>query len=119
MDDLVVFLRERLAEDEQVARKATARQTGGETWTYDGTGVQAGSGLTVAQRQVPVLAEHIARHDPARVLAEIETKRRMIDECERTVDYDSRGMMSMAEDFLRLLALPYAEHPEHREEWRP
>jgi uncharacterized protein DUF6221 len=63
-------------------------------------------------------AVHIAGWDPARVLREIDAKRRMIGECERAVDQDSRGMLSMAEDFLRLLAVPFADRPGFREEWR-
>lgn len=49
---------------------------------------------------------HIARHDPARVLAECEAKRRIVDE--------SRSRLAM-----RLVALPYADHPDYREEWKP
>lgn len=70
--------------------------------------------------EIPVaVAGHIVEWDPARVLREIDSKRRMLDECVRAVDHDSRGMMSMAEDFLRLLALPYADRPGYKEEWRP
>jgi len=53
---------------------------------------------------------------PTRVLAECETKRRIVELCaywQRPVD----GLDG--EDILRLLALPYADHPDYREEWRP
>lgn len=75
--------------------------------------------------------EHIARHDPARVLAEVDAKRRIIDEWQR---HDLRVREVLAADLspahaderrnavwsvLRLLALPYADHPDHRQEWRP
>ncbi|WP_128382365.1 DUF6221 family protein [Streptomyces cavernae] len=77
-DKLVNFLRARLDEDERIARRATARQTGGESWTHEQPALRTGSTLTVAERMVPVFGEHIARHDPARVLVEVEAKRRLL-----------------------------------------
>jgi hypothetical protein len=44
---------------------------------------------------------------PARVLAECEAKRRIVEQV--------NGM----EYVLRLLALPYADHEDYRPEWRP
>ncbi len=66
-------------------------------------------------------AEHVTRWDPARVLAECEGKRRIVDECcgwieESCEDYGARALARMT---LRLIALPYADHPDYREEWRP
>lgn len=81
-------------------------------------------------------ARHIARHDPARVLAEVAAKRRMVDQ---TFRYEAKidgewGCVHTAEEIaagrctetpvdqiktLRLLALPFADHPEYREEWKP
>jgi hypothetical protein len=53
--------------------------------------------------------EHIARHDPARVLADVEAKRRIVEwDAEQPVD---RGV-------LNILASVYADHPDYREEWR-
>jgi hypothetical protein len=53
--------------------------------------------------------EHIARHDPARVLADVEAKRRIVEwDVEQPVD---RGV-------LNILASVYADHPDFREEWR-
>ena len=49
---------------------------------------------------------------PARVLAEVDAKRRILEEASSMVWRDSLGY------FLRLLALPYAGHPGYREEWR-
>jgi hypothetical protein len=69
--------------------------------------------------------EHIARWDPARVLAECEAKRQIIEEYTTTViDGDSvdrlalgsyRAGLSFA---LRVLAAAYASHKDYREEWR-
>lgn len=55
--------------------------------------------------------EHFARHDPARVLAECEAKRRIVEWYSGS-DPDDQPVV-------KLLALPYAGHPDHREEWRP
>lgn len=69
-------------------------------------------------------AAHIARHDPARVLAECDAKRRIVadhastHECPK--DGDSCGWWDGEPcDVIRLLALPYADHPDYRDEWRP
>jgi hypothetical protein len=78
-------------------------------------------------------AEHIARWDPARVLAEVDAKRRILDEVvedatglDMSVDLDrrTRPRDEVTEPYLgdvlvRLLALPYADRPGYREEWRP
>lgn len=54
--------------------------------------------------------EHIARHDPARVLAECEAKRRIM-----TMDFERYGEQV---ELLYMLALPYAGHPDYEEAWR-
>ncbi len=130
MDDLVQWLRAMLDDDEQIARRATARQPGGESWVYGSEGVRASSGLGVATRAVPVHGEHIARHDPARVLREIEAKRRILneivprmnqmdDQLEAEFGTPSNPDPYESENLLRLLALPYADRPNYREEWAP
>jgi len=115
--DLVAFLRARLDEDERIARACDGHTT------FDGTGIVPG-----ATARGPVMAvlpshvaTHIARHDPARVLAEVDAKRRIIDglaeALDRHADYIT-GTFTV-EDVLRLLALPYRDHPGYRPEWAP
>lgn len=78
-DDLVAFLKARLDEDEQAAKAATS----GRWMALDG-GVMAledeswpvTSTETECERDDRV---HIARWDPARVLAEVQAKRRIIE----------------------------------------
>jgi hypothetical protein len=92
------------------------------------------------------VAAHIVRHDPARVLVEVEAKRRIVDmylppgvsphpgpcvnfEGQDPAGYDehdscARHLAASGHRFrtdyvLRLLALPYVDHPDYREEWRP
>lgn len=71
---------------------------------------------------------HIAHWDPARVLAECETKRRIIELPARNHEcstYDHHGEIDhctwVIDDCstLLLLALLYASHPNYREKWRP
>lgn len=129
MDDLVQFLRARLDEDEQ-----TARAAGGTWWAPpDLPGQVHDSGGVNIEAKLPSFAAHIARHDPARVLAEVDAKRQIIDWHERQCTCDpctadgnelpntGRPDGGYGDDCptLRLLALPYADHPDYREEWRP
>lgn len=76
---------------------------------------------------------HIARWDPARVLAEVEAKRRIVEwhrptsappgylpNCEGCwEDSGMDGAPTYPCRTLRFLALPYADHPDYREEWKP
>ena len=66
---------------------------------------------------------------PAEVLAECEAKRRIVDlhvisgrghgSCATCTDSDYLGLVDEGPcDTLRALALPYADHPAFREEWR-
>lgn len=146
MTDLAAFLRARLDEDERTARAATigpwrvvnvtsygsatidgpdALQDGGYDETTK-TRTQKMRPLTVIPQDVDygptvdlVDAEHIVRHDPARVLAEVEAKRRIIEEAEAVIDEDRFGEWGHGGQTLRLLALPYAHHPDYDESWRP
>lgn len=78
--------------------------------------------------------DHILRHDPARVLADVEAKRRILDEHTIEQSYGIGPEMTRVKIdvcstcrnkhgipciTVRLLALPYADHPDYREEWRP
>ncbi|MEV8477878.1 DUF6221 family protein [Streptomyces sp. NPDC051173] len=154
--DLVAFFRARLDEDERIARDAFAAP-----WLRHDhvAGVHADDaaegrpyGTAVADcRRVPdgygvPNALHIARHQPARVLAEVEVKRRIAADYAAVLearegiksqmslalreDPDEFGRLHQREsEFIRqlrimgpvicLLALPYADHPDYREEWRP
>jgi hypothetical protein len=65
-------------------------------------------------------ARHIAEHDPARVLREVEAKRQIVDLCADMLWHDDRGPDYVSNGTLWLLALPYADRPGYRgEEWKP
>ena len=121
MDDLVEFLRARLAEDAAVARAADAR--------LGNVLNQVGYSDSAAEAD----ERHIARHSPARVLREVEAKRRIM-ECHEPWTA-SNGDITCGRcgrehiggrpgghfpcQTLRLLALPYSDHPDYRQEWAP
>jgi hypothetical protein len=145
VDDLITFLRQQLDEDERVARAADPGPWAvipceSETAAIGHTSGphpmpcvvhrdEYGDGIKVAD------AEHIARWDPARVLAEVEVKRCILDEILRyEAKIDSEwGCCHSAEAIaagqcpetkpsdipaIRLLAQPYAGRDGWREEWR-
>lgn len=143
MDDLVAFLRARLDEDAEAAREAADGDSGdwfvGDKWNVYRAEDEAPHGDVEENRlvvygNVLVQSAHIARHDPARVLREVEAKRELLDEhgdvndgsCGTCVDgqwgYPTHGG-SIPQNYpcktLRLLALPYADHPDYRPEWAP
>jgi len=96
---LADFLLARIADDEAAA--AHAKEALG--WT-DSTSVQ------IAGREF---------YDPARVLAECEAKRRIVELFPNHPDH-SDGWGNAGGRVLELLALPYADHADYREdEWRP
>lgn len=79
-------------------------------------------GLTV---EGPELAAHIAEHDPARVLAEIDAKRGILGDLAEEIRWGARkGLdyqdgVNACERTLKRLALPYADRPGYQESWRP
>lgn len=79
MTDLVEFIEARLAED-----KALATENGGAEWRAgDEVISEESTGSVVIAELYGYLGadgQHIARHDPARVLREVEAKRRILAE---------------------------------------
>ncbi len=152
--ELVEFLRARLADEEQAALAANVKQDDPEWWVSP---VRASFGVhfTVRSKRdnrpvarvqrldgdddepVAILdgaavAEHIARHDPARVLREVEANRRILNRHQlgswhsHVLDVDvvtCQACGTLDDEWpcpdLRLLALPYADHPDFRPEWKP
>ena len=146
MSDLVAFWRARLDEDEAAARRATAGP-----WRYDPTrewrdpdrpfsggeesvfaGPEGDDATTVCctgpSDDPPSMddARHIARWDPARVLADVAAKR-VIVEMHRpwggslpdgTIDCQICGWRRFGCLTLLALAQPYADHPDFDPAWR-
>jgi hypothetical protein len=138
-DDLVAFITARLDEDEAVA-DAGARRAG-MPWR---AGPQPGTpgGLVIDDLGLVgstggrYAADHIARHDPARVLREVVAKRALVKRHRPEVagygpledDLYCKAESSDEDlwyakpwpctDILALAAI-YSDHPDYREEWKP
>jgi hypothetical protein len=103
---LTDFLLARIAEDEDRAKYETPHWPDCDSFLYFNEG-----GLPCT-----CVAE-------ARMLAECEAKRRIVG-LQAEID-DARYLpgfhykAQMIEGVLRTLALPYADHPDYREKWRP
>jgi hypothetical protein len=149
------FLLARIAEDEAAARTASIgsdRWHLGEfdetvlwwppsspekiAWNREHFGDEAAAeharwgGQTIASSGDKI-APHIARHDPARVLAECEAKRRIVHQArmairlsDETADDGSpraeriHGAATAWEYALDAHASVYANHPDFRQEWK-
>jgi hypothetical protein len=70
----------------------------------------------------PNPAEHIARHDPARVLAECEAKRRIVEPWKYSENEEMDwlyGAGALGRNFaMRALASVCADHPDYDDAWR-
>lgn len=124
MSDPVAFLRARLDEDEKTARAAaegpwkirkSTRALDDELGISSGDVEIVGPGYEGGGVWDRPDAEHIIRHDPARVLDEVDAKRRILDEC----NWGGPDHGDVYWAVLERLALPYAGHPDYRGEWRP
>jgi hypothetical protein len=122
LDELITWLREQLDDDERVARDAADHDSGrwfmGDKWNvFRAEDMTPDDDIEcnelVVYGNVKPQSEHIARWDPARVLAEVDAKRRILE----TLHHE--GGDHLFSDTFRLLAAPYAGRKGWREEWRP
>jgi len=107
---LTEFLMARIAEDEAVARGAADN----ERYTTDGAEDWAAWAIKGMMRVGMALDSfaHVERWTPARVLAECEARRRIVEDCQRSQALAQHRV-------IRWLALPYADHSDYQDEWKP
>jgi hypothetical protein len=140
MNDLTAFLNARLDEDEAVAKEACEPDVSrnGEWTAYghppgmrDGRkdrDVQlVGAGPDEARWTVcevgqwdraPMVGEHIARHDPARVLREVAALRSVVADCIKRLAYPANApLYNVAPRTLAGIAAIWSDHPDYRSEW--
>lgn len=142
MQDLAAWLLEQLAKDRRIAEGVPESAR---SWHHDqpyphipeaasaldlGVGSE-GSFLFVAGPETPddpattvsnAEATHIATWDPARVLAECDAKRRIVELYRFLVGHDgSTAVAAALLDVLKEFGAAYAQvgRPGYREEWRP
>lgn len=120
--ELVQFLRNRLADDERQAKAAMTYAA--KDWFIETSGIVTTGPEGDVYTDDREVAEHIARHDPARVLREVAAKRELLADYERFVA-ERRRMMNGWDSYpetspvLAAFAAVYADHPDFRDEWRP
>jgi hypothetical protein len=108
---LTEFLRARVAEDEQRAQVSIDHHEADEPWGYahlEGDG------------------PHIAAWSPWRVLEECRAKRELVELHDENSSIPGRETLSCwvcGDDYpcqtLRIMAIPYADHPQFHPGWRP
>ncbi|MEV6580250.1 DUF6221 family protein [Streptomyces sp. NPDC051582] len=117
----LAFIRARLQEDREVAN---GHQQPSASWHADDYVMEvrddANAGTVATVYRVGDLI-HLTRHHPARVLVEVEAKERLLDWLERMNDRasDADFWSFDLDEALDLMARPYADHPDYREEWTP
>ncbi|MFW0772474.1 DUF6221 family protein [Paenarthrobacter nitroguajacolicus] len=130
---IIEFLEARIAEDETLASEAARGSNGKwrrgrEGWAPDDDECRVeGDAIAIYDEggHDADQAEHIATHDPARVLAECAAKRAIIKrheyECMGADDAAGKGCALDYEAWpcstVRHLAVIYSDHPDYQQEW--
>ena len=148
---LTEFIRARLDEDEAAARAADVKQADPE-WYAVATHPALGGHKVRSRRDNRPIArvedlaggddedvtsildgraasEHIARHDPARVLREVDAHRMLIEDhsgrhvCEDNMagtvwDEEAEDIVEDPCRVLRIIGSIYADHPDYRTDWQ-
>lgn len=127
MNDLTAFLVARLADDEAYARNAFGdHNDAGPDWHEQWSGaLNIGDAEDLVNTNDSQVSRFMERFDPARILREVEAKRLVIAEYESVVESADlsndadRALVSSLRGAVKALALPYSDHEDYREEWRP
>lgn len=141
MDNLVVWLRQQLEDDEKTAkavRRLNWQSDNRIMADRDGAGVWVlgddGDPVLIAQFATAedgdgidprTIAAFSARHDPAAVLADVEAKRAVLDEYESAVRFYAENASPMTPDVetrglgtaIQMLARAYRHRPGWKQEW--
>lgn len=135
---LTEFIKARLDEDEATARAAEPNMVGQE-WrsvSHYGDGGQVERAayphdVVVYDEGSPSVeqAGHIARHDPSRVLNQVDAHRMLVEDhsghhvCEDNMagtvwDEKTEDIVEDPYRVLRIIGSIYADHPDYRTEWQ-
>ena len=119
--DLIAFLNARLDEDKAAAAKAQKKRRS--PWrVIDSIRMRVISGspnrdLVVAETPGDGIADHIARHDPARVLREIEADRALLAKLRQVEEFGERLRVDTEIMILRqviaIRAAIWSDHPDY------
>ena len=125
--ELTEFLRARLDEDEAAAYGLCGNGPLARWVIRDGdlfVGTEPLPDEPIVQTWDGRVAHHIARHDPARVLREVEAKRAILDH-HVPVRHEGRKMCGSCLGVctywpcptVRHLAAAWSDHPDYRDDW--
>jgi Family of unknown function (DUF6221) len=137
ISDLIAFVTARLDEDEATAK--AAGEPGGQfsrpgagfapDWKDEGGAVSSSAGEVVFDEGNPTEAQsaHIARHDPARALREVEAGRKLLTRYAEAREFFERpvnagypaGEVTGLRMAIRCRAAIWDGHPDYRPEWKP
>jgi uncharacterized protein DUF6221 len=133
--DPVAFLRARYDEIEAAAKAAADGDSGqwfvGRKWNvYDAEDkarfdedYQGEENRLVVYGNEVATSEHIALNDPAYVLADIASRRRILEIYERVnsrrhENAEDEARAWLMDEVVAALMAPFASHPEYQDEWR-
>ncbi|MGP3960345.1 DUF6221 family protein [Nonomuraea sp. 3N208] len=141
MDEQMAFVHARLDEDEQIARAATpgpwsydpsnewydgddfVTMTNGQEFVgYGGPSPFRGAICITGEAghaQSMKDAEHIARHDPARVLRDVQARRKTLLRCQEEVLSGIPRLVWFAKQTVWEMAQRWADHDDFDEDWQP
>ncbi len=133
MDDLIAFLRARIAEAEKIAGRCEpghwfSARTADDPESFTRPGVYGRVYMEVRDCEQPQIAasvnvrceRHIVHNDPARVLNDIAAKKDRLTYLAHVVSgsWADVGEHAQAEHLLRLEAVAYDWHSDYLPEWR-
>jgi hypothetical protein len=118
---LTEFLLARVTEDETAARRAGSAAWANSHHNIYLTGDQSSEVIAVGpwDGDLGDAAEHMARHDPARTLAECRAKRAIVAQYAAATPQTSGTDAQALEQCVMSLAQVYGDHPDYRPEWKP
>lgn len=112
-DDLVVWLRAQLDEDEQVIRRNLGRNGLGDDGDYPDYQSRSDDDTNADD-------DYLSRFRSPRMLVEVEAKRRILDLWEASQDNNlPPDALIVLDHVVQLVGVAHAAQPGYREEWRP
>jgi hypothetical protein len=114
------FIEARIAEDEQAAARASIEYEY-ETWTASEDSVSTITNSNIAHTVEATynsdVADHIARHDPARAMRQCAAIRELINVASDVDALYSIAAEDAADSIRRTIAAIWSDHPDYRQEW--
>ena len=124
VNDIVKFIRKRLAEDEAAALAASSFHWSASKWSNEANReflvvADETSGAPAFGIKDQADAAHIVAHDPARIIRQVKALRLIVDRCDGLIDHPSGDETTdiACEDTLRDLVQIWTDHRDFQEKW--